>query len=117
MNEANPISQPLMSVVADAEINRVLAETETPQPVKDSKMRAIRKAQQKLVTCQHRVVDGQLIVVSDSGALYAATADKCQCKAYTEPVRLGHRAKPCWHRAGRNLMVCYHEAVAVIYRS
>jgi hypothetical protein len=49
--------------------------------------------------------DGHLLIVSTSGALYAANGI-CQCDAYRFKI-------PCWHRAAARLVRRYYEALAV----
>lgn len=49
--------------------------------------------------------DGHLLILSESGAIYAANGT-CQCKAYAFK-------NPCWHRAAARLVRLYFEALAV----
>jgi hypothetical protein len=66
----------------------------------------IERAGIELATNPYIEVAGDhLLIGSPSGNTYEVNG-VCQCQAYT------HGSKPCWHRAAKQLIVRYNEAMA-----
>lgn len=83
------------------------------QAPNESWQNAAAKAYEKLKLVPSRLVDNRLIVASDSGNVYAANLESCQCAAFlnSDPLAVG-----CWHRAAFAIVKRYNEVTAALDR-
>jgi len=100
----------LFDVVVGALKKQLTETTLLPEDQKPTWQNALEKASEKLLIVPSRMVDGRLVLASDSGNVYAANRDNCQCTAFVEQGdHLG-----CWHRAAFVIVNRYQQTEAIL---
>lgn len=107
-----PFDEALLNLTVDALKTQLTLTSALSESLKPTWHNALEKAATNLRTVPSRLVDGRLVVASDSGNVYAANRDSCQCTAFLERGNeLG-----CWHRAAFVIVDRYNQVNTVLNR-